>query len=80
MKIKKGFVKNNWPSMLITLLVAVIAITGKEILFAVLAGIFVLSVAMRYRKYDEVEQELDDWWKMMTKEEKQKLKEGEKKE
>lgn len=80
MKIKKGFVKNNWPSMVITLLVAVIAITGKEILFAVLAGIFVLSVAMRYRKYDEVEQELDDWWKMMTKEEKQKLKEGEKKE
>ena len=80
MKLKKRFIKNRWPVIVVTLIAIVLAVQSREISMMILAVVLVVASIMNYGKYDEAEQELDDWWKRMTKEEKQKLKDGEKKE
>lgn len=75
MKIKKGFVKNNWPGILILGIVVILVISSWDFVLALLAVVFIISIGMRYKKYDEIEQEADDWWNGLSKEDKQKVRE-----
>ena len=74
MKIKKGFLGNNWVPMAAILAIIAIAIQSRDVLIGVLAVAIVLVLINKYRKYDEVEQETDDWWKGLSKDDKNKLK------
>ena len=76
MKIKKGFLKNNWPTMIVVLVAIAISITSRDTLIVILTIVFVLTLAMKYKMYDEMVQEADDWWNGMSKEDKQKLKDN----
>lgn len=72
MKLKKGFIKNNWPAMLISLIIVILAVQSWDYAILTFAIIFVITIGMKYKKYDEAEQEADDWWKGLSKEDKQK--------
>lgn len=72
---KKGFLKNNWPTMLVVLLFIVASIYIREPIIIIATVIFVLLLVMNYRKYDSVEQDNNEWWQDLSKEDKLKIKE-----
>ena len=76
MNIKKGFLKNNWPMMAMVLIVVYLAASTRSIPMILVAVIAVIALVLRYRKYDGQEQEADDWWRALSKEDKKKVKEG----
>ena len=76
MNVKKGFLKNNWPMMAMVLIVVYLAASTRSIPMILVAVIAVIALVLRYRKYDGQEQEADDWWRALSKEDKKKVKEG----
>ena len=74
MKIKKGFIKNNWPMMLLILIGIALAIRPWNAWFAVATIIIIGSCIHKYIRYDEIEQEANDWWREMSKDDKIKIK------
>ena len=62
--------------MIVVLVAIAISITSRDTLIVILTIVFVLTLAMKYKMYDEMVQEADDWWNGMSKEDKQKLKDN----
>ena len=76
MKIKKGFMKNNWPMMAVLLIIVYLAVTSRSIPMIGLGIVSIVALVLKYRRYDEQEQEANDWWKVLSKEDKKKVKES----
>ena len=64
---KKGFIKNNWQQIFIIAITVVMSIQTKDWLIIILTVAFIAAVIMKYRKYDVLEQEANDWWNSLEK-------------
>lgn len=74
MKIKKGFVKNSWIAIFVVIIVAGMAVQTRSVTMAMAEVLFIIALVIRYRKYDEIEQEADEWWQTLDTEKKIKVK------
>ena len=73
MKLKQGFIKENWMPMLVVVIFIVASVYMKSLPIIGVTLIFAGALAMNYRKFDEDENKHDNWWKMLGKEQKKKL-------